>query len=270
MKSKIAIVTVALNARQEIEKTIESVFRQDYSNYEYIIQDGGSADGTIQFAEQYKIKFAKKNIRYFIYDEKDEGIYDAMNKAVLKTDAEYVLFLNAGDYLASADALSKIFVELEGEIPDIVYGNYYYCYKNYRKQAVSLKVEKITKKMICAHQAILTKLELLKKRPYETDYKMAADYDFYIQMYLENKTFKKINIEIVYFDINGVSQKNAKLTQLERLDILHKYGYISAIKYRLRGIISSYISFKKGIIRFAPTRIRFRNYELFNSYISVK
>lgn len=267
MKNKIAVITVVFNAKKNIEKTIESVLKQGYVDFEYMIQDGGSTDGTIQLAENYKTKFNEKGIKYTIYVEKDEGIYDAMNKAVLKANSDYVLFLNAGDFLASEDILSKISVELETNFPDIVYGNYYNYYKNYRKRVVSLEVENLTKRMVCTHQAILTKSDLLKQRPYSTEYKMAADYDFYIQMYLSGKIYKRLNWEIVYFAVDGVSQKKAKLTQLERLSILYKYGYITNRKYRLRKIISVYLSLKKAAIRRIPSKIRFGEYELFNSYI---
>lgn len=267
MKNKIAIVTVVFNSKQDIGKTIESVLRQDYEDFEYIIQDGGSTDGTIQIAEKFKKKFMRKNIRYSIYVEKDEGIYDAMNKAILKIDSVYVLFLNAGDFLAKEDILSNIFTQFRNGFPDIIYGNYYNYYNYYRKKVDALSIENITKRMVCTHQAILTKCDLLKERPYNTEYKMVADYDFYLQMYLNGKIFKKIDIEIVYFEVDGTSQKNARLTQLERLSIMYKYGYISSKKYKFRQIISWYLYLKKMIIRLMPIKIRFGEYELFNSYL---
>lgn len=262
---KIAIVTVVLNFKQGIEKTIESVFRQNYNNIEYIIQDGGSIDGTIQIAKEYEKKFALKGIKYSIYVEKDKGIYDAMNKAISKINSDYVIFLNAGDYLAKENTLFDVAKEIENGFADIVYGNYYNYSGNVRKRVISADVKDIEKKMICTHQAIFTKCELIKKRPYDIKYKMVADYDFYIQMYLENKVFRKINTEIVYFEVNGYSQRKARSTQLEKLEIRHKYGCLSNFEYRFKEIISIYICLKKVVVRLAPKKMRFRNYEIFTS-----
>ena len=92
MNTKISVITVVYNAKDTIERTIKSVIAQLYDNYEYIIIDGGSTDGTLDIIEKYRDK-----ISYFI-SESDEGIYDAMNKGVLKATGDYVAFINADDW----------------------------------------------------------------------------------------------------------------------------------------------------------------------------
>lgn len=100
---KITIVTVTFNAIGCLEKTINSIIEQNYSNLEYIIIDGGSIDGTIDIIHKYETK-----ISCWI-SEPDHGIYDAMNKGIHLASGEWINFMNAGDQFASSDILYKIF-----------------------------------------------------------------------------------------------------------------------------------------------------------------
>ena len=88
MKTLISVITVCLNAEKDIEYTIDSVLDQDFTDYEYLIQDGGSDDSTIEIAEKYGKYFENRNIPFRINSEKDTGLYDAMNKAVGRASGE--------------------------------------------------------------------------------------------------------------------------------------------------------------------------------------
>ena len=100
---KLSIITINLNNKEGLQKTIESIVNQTFRDYEFIIIDGGSNDGSIDVIELYK-----ENITYWI-SEPDKGIYNAMNKGISIAKGEYYYFLNTGDRLISNDVLEKIF-----------------------------------------------------------------------------------------------------------------------------------------------------------------
>src|SRR5690554_4553164 len=99
---KISIITVVFNGEKVLEKTMKSVFSQNYDNIEYVIIDGGSSDGTLKLIEKHKDR-----ITYWS-SEPDRGIYDAMNKGLKNSSGDYVWFLNAGDEIYAADTLHKV------------------------------------------------------------------------------------------------------------------------------------------------------------------
>jgi glycosyltransferase involved in cell wall biosynthesis len=114
----ITVITVCLNAVENIEKTIQSIICQDYPEIEYIVVDGGSNDGTLDIVKQYRDKVS------LLISEPDEGLYDAMNKGIMKSGGKIINFMNAGDCFASDDVLSSIANSFT-ENPDkvIIYGD---------------------------------------------------------------------------------------------------------------------------------------------------
>src|SRR5690606_11151151 len=100
---KISIITIVYNNVRDIEYTIRSVMKQTYANIEYIIVDGFSTDGTLDVIEKYREEIA------ILISEKDNGIYDAMNKGLNVATGDYVLFLNSGDELYEDMTLEKVF-----------------------------------------------------------------------------------------------------------------------------------------------------------------
>ncbi|MFN5376044.1 MAG: glycosyltransferase, partial [Chitinophagaceae bacterium] len=95
---KITIISVNLNNLSGLKKTVNSVISQDYTNFEYIIIDGGSNDGSAEY-----IQSISRKLKYYI-SEKDYGIYSAMNKGILKSNGDYLIFLNSGDYFYSPES----------------------------------------------------------------------------------------------------------------------------------------------------------------------
>ena len=98
-----SIIVVCLNEGEKLHKTVQSILDQTEEDYEIIIKDGGSADGSVE-----KLLTAASNGRIKIYREKDSGIYDAMNQAVKHASGEYIFFLNCGDYFYQEDVLFRI------------------------------------------------------------------------------------------------------------------------------------------------------------------
>ena len=110
----LSVITIVYNNVKHIERTIFSVVNQTYPNIEYIVVDGKSTDGTLQIIERYKTRIAK------IISEKDEGIYDAMNKGLAAATGDYVIFMNSGDEFYKTDTVERVFETAPDA--DIYYG----------------------------------------------------------------------------------------------------------------------------------------------------
>jgi len=112
MQPKLSIITVNLNNAEGLRKTIESVVTQTFTDFEYIIIDGGSTDGSVEIIKLYADK-----ITYWV-SEPDKGIYNGMNKGIMVAKGEYCQFLNSGDWLVNENVLKEVFADV-----DIVYGD---------------------------------------------------------------------------------------------------------------------------------------------------
>ena len=129
--TKLSIITINRNNAAGLRKTIESVVSQTYTDFEYIIIDGASTDGSVEVIKEY----AEATLpcgeglgeRLYWVSEPDKGIYNAMNKGILKAQGEYLLFLNSGDWLVDKDVI-KSFIDLN-IINDIVNNFYIVCFK---------------------------------------------------------------------------------------------------------------------------------------------
>lgn len=262
MKS-IAIVTVIYNAEIEIVKTVESVLMQKCFHLSYYIMDGKSTDNTLQILSKYNDLFRNKGFTYKVVSQRDSGIFDAMNASLDLIDEDYVLFLNAGDFLYDENVIRHIEFFLEHNECDICYGDYYVYYGTRRKKYISYEPDFLLKGMMTTHQAIFTKTELLKKSGYSGEYKMAADYDFYLRMYLEEKKFIHINEFVVYFQIGGVSQLRARMTQNEVVRIKRSSLNLDDDSIRRLKRKVPFICLKKIFVACLPDRIRYKDYESF-------
>ena len=115
---KISIITINYNEKVGFEKTIKSVLNQSYQDFEFIIIDGGSTDGSINVIEKYK-----DSISYWV-SEPDKGVYNAMNKGIRASKGEFVIFMNGGDCFNNDLVLEEIAPMLNDEF-DVYYGNNY-------------------------------------------------------------------------------------------------------------------------------------------------
>lgn len=199
-KPIISIITVSYNAAPYIEKTIQSVINQTYSNIEYIIIDGGSKDGTIDIIKKYS-----NQITYWV-SEPDKGIYDAMNKGIKMATGLYINFMNAGDYFYTNTVIEEI--AKINSYNDIIFGDSI-IEKNGMLQISKAdpfyNYPKLRHKMGFTHQSVFVKTELAKQNPFDYKYKLAADYNMIITLYRKGCKFFYINLPISYYDLNGVS-----------------------------------------------------------------
>lgn len=200
-----SIITICLNADEIIENTILSVLKQDYNNFEYIIQDGGSSDKTLQIAESYSSAFADKGISFRVFSQQDKGIYDAMNKAIQNVQGEWVLYLNAGDCFADYTVLSQISENADMEANDIVYGDAILRCNNQYMYNKARALETIRFGMPFCHQSVFTRKDLLESTPFSLQYRILGDYVFFLQSYYAGKKFEYLPIAISIYDTNGIS-----------------------------------------------------------------
>ena len=214
-KPLISVITVTYNAEQYLERTIQSVRGQDYDAIEYIVIDGESNDGTIDIIRQYA-----DDIDFWV-SEADEGIYDAMNKAIDVASGEWINFMNAGDTFADIDTIS-MFVERIDEDADLICGDMWR-----KKGELALRkplgLEYVYDAMFVWHQALFTKTQLMKNFKFDPRFKIAGDYEFVLKCYVHGYRFQFIDIPIANYMEGGISQSNDTLSRVECLNAQARY-----------------------------------------------
>lgn len=183
---KLSIITVNLNNRDGLQKTIDSVICQSFRDFEWIVIDGGSIDGSKELIEQYADHFA-----YWV-SEPDKGIYNAMNKGIKVAKGEYLQFLNSGDWLYNEHSLLSIFEKDPTE--DFVYGEN--CGLSGRVEGIGspakLDFEFLYRNTIC-HQDIFHKRNLFSNELYDERYKIVADWKFLFESIVhKGASYRKI------------------------------------------------------------------------------
>lgn len=193
---KLSIITINYNNVTGLKKTIDSVITQIFADYEWIVIDGGSSDGSKELIEQYSDYFA------YWCSEPDSGIYHAMNKGIDKASGQYLQFLNSGDTLHSDQVLKQVF-ESENEA-DLMYGDFQLQDDTYVRRFP----EKITLTYILTdclnHQASFYKRELFEKERYDESFKIVSDWAFNFHLLLQNKTLKHLPFIVIDFEPNGI------------------------------------------------------------------
>lgn len=210
---KLSIITVNYNDKVGLKKTIESVVCQAYTDYEYIIIDGGSTDGSYDIIKQYE-----EQISYWV-SERDKGIYNAMNKAIDVAQGEYCIFMNAGDTFCSPMTLADVFAIDCSE--DIICGNTVTVEK--RKPAPEEITFRFMFSNAICHQSAFIKTSLMAKYKYDEKYRIVSDRKFFLQaLILDNCSYKKVSVDIVNYDITGYSAENPVLSRLEYDKVLEE------------------------------------------------
>ena len=207
---KLSIITVNLNNREGLQRTIDSVVSQTFRDFEWIVIDGGSTDGSRELIEQYADHFA-----YWV-SEPDKGIYNAMNKGIKVAKGEYLQFLNSGDWLSSRNTLDSVFSDATGG--HIIYGDCAVMISDTQIEEIHFAPVFSFKKMLDGsihHQSAFIKKELLVEEPYDETLKIVSDRKFFIRKALAGYSFEHVNHIVAVFDINGISSTEDKLAQAE-------------------------------------------------------
>ena len=211
------IITVVFNGEKFISKTIESVLKQSYDNFEYIIIDGKSSDSTNIIISNYKEFLAN-----FI-SENDLGIYDAMNKAIRLAKGRWVNFMNSGDVFYDENVLYNISKSIEEDAlkSDVIYGNHILNFNNSLIKIKPMNLNKLNYEMAFCHQSTFIKNDILKCHYFNIQYKYASDFDMMNKLYLKKMIFKYIDLDICIFDqTDGATLKNYKESIKERFLII--------------------------------------------------
>lgn len=232
----ISVITPCFNSEKTIKRTIESVLNQTYHNYEYIIIDGASSDGTLNIIEQYREKFGDK---LKVVSEKDKGIYDAFNKGIALAQGELVGIVSSNDFYEQ-DALENIAKEYDNEGYSILYGFQRTLIDSKESSVVIYNHEFIEQKMITHPTCFVTKKLYSDLGAYSLEYKSSSDYDFMLRV-SQNKevVFKPIYKIISNFELGGIS--STIVGERETLEILKKYNIISNKRYYFKKIVLSLV-----------------------------
>lgn len=230
-KPLISIITITFNAAATVPPTMASVATQSFRDFEHIVIDGASSDDTLSRLRDYP----STDLR--ILSEKDNGIYDAMNKGLKMARGEYVIFLNAGDSFASEFSLADYAKAIAVHKPDIIYADTVIV--NDRREVLrprhlsvpeSLTFQSFSNGMLVCHQAFMVRRDLAPA--YNTDYRFSADYDWTIRCIkatLPERCFNLHTVEIHYLD-DGATEKNKIASLKERFEIMrHHYGLATAM-----------------------------------------
>ena len=206
-KCLISVVTVCLNAEKDIGYTVNSILEQDHTDFEYLIKDGGSSDSTLSVAEGYAERFREKGISFRIISERDEGVYDAMNRAAELASGEWIMYMNAGDALFDSGVLSRFASEFSDDT-DVIYGDAVYLEKGRYKLLKAGGFQEFKLRNPICHQASIVRTDVLRKYRFDTGYKVSADFDMFLRMYLSGeKRFKRLDDTFGIFLLGGISNE---------------------------------------------------------------
>lgn len=243
---KFSIITVNFNNADGLQKTVASIERQTYKNFEWIFIDACSIDNSLIIAQSAAFDCKK------VLSEKDEGIYDGMNKGIKLIDStsRYVIFLNSGDCFAANAVLEETAAQVEKneEGPDIIFGASVDQTRLGLRPKSARPLLYIYVGMIAHHQAIFFKTALLKEYNYSMRYKVAADYDLVCRCFAQGSKFKKVNYRICLFGSPGLSLDRVHQGRYEAFHIRKKVLLLNIVANSIV-FIFQYMSFslKKAV-----------------------
>ena len=223
---KLSVITVNLNNKSGLKKTIESVVSQTYRDFEWIIIDGGSTDGSRELIEEYA-----DCLSYWV-SEPDQGIYNAMNKGIRASCGEYLLFLNSGDCLYNKDVLHNVVPLLSDK--DIYVGNEKRGNVIWEPEVDDIgdMCELMTVRNIPPQSTFVHRRVFDIYGPYDENKKIMSDWDlFYKALILGTATIEKLPYIISDFDIYGISTIQTKLGYDEKMEYLADMPRLKNIAY---------------------------------------
>lgn len=247
-KPKFSIVTVCFNSESFIADTIKSILNQNFTDFEYVIIDGGSTDGTLKIIRQYEIEFINNGIKFIFVSEPDNGIYDAMNKGIGLANGEWINFMNSGDWFYNNKVLTNIdeFIS-QNKDPDIIYGDteirYSDEYRGFSRIQKAGKLDKLYRGMVFSHQSVFVNTDLMKNNFFKNfKFKIAADYDFILSNLVKSCKFEYFNNCIASVIMGGFSD-----AKFNRVSCLMEHFKISKSYFGNRYLVSHTFFISKEI-----------------------
>ena len=248
---KLSIITINRNNAAGLEKTLQSVAAQTYKEFEYIVIDGASTDGSVEIIKKYEPQFA--HLKWV--SEPDKGIYNAMNKGIRKVSGDYIQILNSADCLAAPEATEKMLAALEkAGSPSIFYGNMVKCFPDGSKMVDKCFAgQEITMLGMYTgtlnHDPAYIRRDLFEKYGYyDESLKIVSDWKWYLKaIILGGEKPRYVDMDVTLFDMMGISENadNKAKIQKERQTVLeellpsaflHDYERYSGDIYLMRRI----------------------------------
>ena len=236
-----SIIVVALNPGERLKATLESIVSQTFEDYEVILKDGGSRDGSLERLQEEGFLDRYPQLR--LVRQEDRGIYEGMNQALSVARGRFLYFLNCGDYLAKETVLEQVAGRIRQEEasgaapgPFIYYGNQY----NRKEGMVVVSAPKINDftcyRNVPCHQVCFYAGELFRERAYDLRYRVRADYEHFLYCIYEKKA-KAISMDLVVASYEGggfsETKENRACSAREHAGITQRYlGKAKVRKYR--------------------------------------
>ena len=220
---RVSVITVTYNSLHSLRRTAHSVLSQAGVDFEYVIVDGFSTDGTLEYLKS----FSSKNVRWI--SEPDKGIYEAMNKGTRLAQGDYCIFMNAGDRFVSDTVIQQMLPLLDET--DIVLGNQIHLNSAGRIDGYSPSRGAITLENIMRislrHQSCFIKRKVLIQHPYDENLRLVSDWKFFLERYLDGNSFKAVNVDVCFFIAGGATDNNVILGASEKKSV-----WLQHLEYR--------------------------------------
>lgn len=231
MKPHLSIITVTYNARQTLPITLRSVQEQTWKDWEHIIVDGASTDGTIELIRAY----AQDNPKVRWISEPDEGIYDAMNKGISMAQGEFLIFLNAGDSFWESTTLERLFAKAPAEA-DFIYGEHRYVnlqgevlprrrHRPYPQN--KLRAEDFRTGIVICHQAMIVRHQLVPL--YDPRIKIGSELDWVIRILRKNPYTYDSQMVLIRYLIGGKTERHIWRQIWNRTRLVYRHFGIGAV-----------------------------------------
>ena len=250
----ISLITATYNSGKTVEDTLRSVLAQTYKEIDYWIVDGGSKDDTMDIVRKYEPLFGG---RLHWISEPDRGIYDAMNKGISHSTGDVVGILNSDDFFTSNDVLERVAAEMQADNTlDAVYGDIHFIKDGAPDRIVRYYSSKyfhpfwLRFGFMPAHPSFYARREVFEKHGlYSLDYKIAADYDMMVRLFLKHRIKAKyMPMDFVTMLMGGLSTKGVRSRMVlvsEDVKACRTYGF-----YTCRFMISLKFLYKIFECRF--------------------
>lgn len=223
---RLTVVTINRNNAVGLEKTMRSVASQTFKEFEYVVIDGASTDGSVEVIKKMETEFA--HLKWV--SEPDKGIYNAMNKGLRMASGDYIQILNSADCLASEDVMERMLDALEKNgNPSILYGNMIKCFTDGRMLVdKGFAGEEITFMGLFTgtlnHDPTFIRRDLFDKYGYyDENLKIVSDWKWYLQaIILGGEKPQYVDMDVTLFDMTGISETNKELDKAERKAVLEQ------------------------------------------------
>lgn len=228
----LSLITINYQNRSGLEATVDSVVQQEnIAGWEWLVIDGGSSDGSVDFIKEHKTRF------HYWVSESDKGIYDAMNKGLNQAKGRFVWFLNSGDRLHDKRAIKTVInaIERQPEV-DCWYSDTYFVDDNYhiiglisklkpQKYPEKLTFESFRYGMNICHQSMVARRSMVSE--YSLNYRQASDIDWVLRFLKQKPVCKSLNVVLSEFQTGGSSSQHARKALRERYQILNvHFGFL--------------------------------------------